>query len=223
MFVFQFGANLYFCPMDLKDLRKDFGKESFDEQKLGEEPLIPLKQWITFAVEQKIPESNAMVLSTCANKKPSSRIVLLKELTDDGRLIFYTDYSSRKGKELAANPNASLLFFWYQLERQIRIEGTVSKVEEVLSETYFNSRPVESRVSAIVSKQSESVESLDKLIAERAFLLENPDKIKRPQRWGGYALKPDRIEFWQGGKYRMHHRIVFERNGMVWKKSRLAP
>ncbi len=213
----------YFCAMNMNDLRRDFGTRPMDDSHFGETPLEIVEAWIAKAVETGISESNAMTLSTCVQGRPSSRMVLLKEMTPEGGLIFYTDYSSRKGKALDKNPQAALLFFWRELERQIRIEGTVVKTSSEKSDTYFNLRPLESRATAMVSKQSQPISSTRQLASQRDALLQHPEKIKRPHRWGGYVLTPCLFEFWQGGKNRLHHRIQYQLKNNRWVKTQLAP
>lgn len=210
--------------MELSDLRRDFGKYGLDKSSCPELPDSLLLSWLSEAKNKGIKEFNAMVLSTVGTlKKPSSRIVLLKEITVSGALVFYTNYKSRKGIEILNNPFAALHFFWPELERQIRIEGTVEKTNSEKSDAYFNSRPVESRASAIVSPQSEKIDNLTALKERSQYLIENPDKIKRPETWGGYEFTPDLFEFWQGGKHRLHDRVSYNCKGNQWFKDRLAP
>ncbi len=210
--------------MNLSDLRRDFGKLPKQETKSTEKPFVLLKRWIDEAIQSQITEANAMVLSTVGTgQKPSSRIVLLKEFGEKEGFIFYTDYESRKGRELAENPFASLHFFWRSLERQILIEGKIEKVSREKSVAYFNSRPHESRASAAVSQQSSTIESLDTLIRRREILLQSNKAILCPERWGGYSLHPQRIEFWQGGSKRLHHRRLYELSNGKWQASFLAP
>jgi len=210
--------------MELSDLRRDFGKNSLDEQEMPTRPVVQLKAWLVEAKNSSLSEFNAMVLSTAgADGKPSSRIVLLKEITERGGLVFYSNYRSKKGEDLQENPFAACHFFWPPLERQIRIEGKVVKMNTAKSDAYFYSRPVESRVSAIVSPQSEKIESLAELGEKADKLLKNPDAIKRPEHWGAYELLPELFEFWQGGKHRLHDRIRYRQEKGDWKKERLAP
>jgi pyridoxamine 5'-phosphate oxidase len=210
--------------MDYSDLRRDFGKFGLDETRLPLNPIDFLKQWLDEAQLAKIPEFNAMVLSTVGRgMKPSSRIVLLKEITENGGIVFYTNYHSRKGEELLSNPNASINIFWHTLEKQIRIEGKVRKVSREKSEAYFRSRPLESQLNAIVSPQSEVIKDLSKLKAEAEKLFVGGKKISLPPYWGGYELMPETIEFWQGGKNRLHDRIRYQLSASGWSKDRLAP
>lgn len=210
--------------MELSDLRRDFGKNRLDEKNSPKLPVSLFNSWIEEAKNKGIQEFNAMVLSTVGNEaKPSSRIVLLKEITASGALVFYTNYKSKKGIEIIKNPFAALHFFWPELERQIRIEGKIEKTNSEKSDDYFNSRPVESRASAMVSPQSEKIGSLNNLKKQCQYLVENLHEIKRPEYWGGYELTPVLFEFWQGGKYRLHDRIRYNLAGDQWIKDRLAP
>lgn len=210
--------------MELSDLRRDFGNFSVGEQSLPENPVDLFNLWLNEAFEKKILEFNAMVLSTVGNgNRPSSRVVLLKEVSTDGKLIFYTNYESRKGAEIKFNPQVSLNFFWKELEKQIRIEGSVKKVSREKSDGYFNSRPVESRISAAISPQSQVIENLDDLRKKSAELIGNSDALQLPDEWGGYEVTPDYFEFWQGGRHRLHHRIRYQNKGANWVIDRLAP
>jgi len=210
--------------MNLSNLRRDFGKQPKPETKTMKKPFNLLKIWINEAIQSQITEANAMVLSTVGTEqKPSSRIVLLKEFGEKQGFIFYTDYESRKGRELAENPHASLHFFWRLLERQILIEGKVEKVSREKSVAYFNSRPNESRASTIVSHQSSTIDNPDSLIQQQKILLQSHKEFICPERWGGYSLHPWRIEFWQGGPNRLHYREVYEQNNGKWQASFLAP
>lgn len=212
----------------IADIRRDYMLKSFDESHAAANPFDQFKEWWEEATSAEIDEVNAMTLATVdSNGKPSARIVLLKGYTHDG-FIFFTNYESAKGQELAANPNAAILFFWKELERQIRIEGTVEKISEADSDAYFHSRPAGSRIGAWVSPQS-------KVIPGRNFLEENyqrlmlqyPDEnqVPRPPHWGGYIVKPESFEFWQGRSSRLHDRLRFTKNNesSQWLRERLAP
>ncbi len=211
----------------ISDIRRDYMLKSFDESHASNNPFDQFKDWWEEATSVEIDEVNAMTLATVdAKGKPSARIVLLKGYTHDG-FVFFTNYESAKGQELSANPNAALLFFWKELERQIRIEGTVEKISEADSDAYFHSRPAGSRIGAWVSPQS-------KVIPGRNFLEENyqklmmqyPDenKVPRPPHWGGYIVKPVSFEFWQGRSSRLHDRLSFTQNAVgEWIRVRLAP
>jgi len=210
--------------MDYSDLRRDFGKFGLDVSKLPGMPIDFLALWLEEAKQSDIPEFNAMVLSTVGRDlKPSSRIVLLKEITDEGKIVFYTNYQSRKGEELLFNPNAALNFFWPALEKQIRIEGGVKKTSRDRSEKYFRSRPLESQLSAIVSPQSEVISDLSVLKKASEKLFVSGKKISLPPYWGGYELSPEMFEFWQGGKNRLHDRIRYRIGSQGWTIDRLSP
>lgn len=210
----------------IADLRKDYKLASLDESEIAPYPLAQFGKWWQDAIHSEIDEANAMTLATSTpDGHPSARIVLLKSFDEDG-FLFFTNYESRKGQELALNPHVSLLFFWRELERQVRIEGTVSKAPVAVSNEYYNSRPLGSRIGAIVSPQS-------KVIPGRSFLEEQVDQEtakyekdapKRPDYWGGYVVKPQAIEFWQGRSSRLHDRILYSliADGS-WTTARLAP
>ena len=207
------------------DLRKDYRLASLDEQDVSPDALEQFDRWWKEATVSEVDEANAMTLATSTpDGFPSARIVLLKSFNEDG-FVFFTNYESRKGQEMAVNPQVSLLFFWRELERQIRIDGVVSKVPAAISDEYYNSRPPGSRLSAIVSPQSRVVphrsflEEQVKLLAEK-YVLKDPE---RPAYWGGYIVKPVRMEFWQGRSNRLHDRLQYTQEGGSWKIERLAP
>jgi pyridoxamine 5'-phosphate oxidase len=207
------------------DLRKDYRLASLDEQDVSTDPLAQFEHWWKDATTSEVDEANAMTLATSTpDGYPSARIVLLKSFDADG-FVFFTNYESRKGQEMAANPKVSLLFFWRELERQIRIDGVVSKVSAEMSDEYYNSRPPGSRLSAIVSPQSRVVphrsflEEQVKILAEK-YVLSAPE---RPEYWGGYVVKPVKMEFWQGRSNRLHDRLLYTQEGSEWKIDRLAP
>ncbi len=207
---------------DLHHHRRNYTKHELTEHKISPNPYEQFGWWLQDAGEAKIMEPNAMTLSTATKEgHPSSRIVLLKAFDENG-FVFYTNYHSRKGKEISENPCAALLFFWDDLERQVRIEGTLEKVEAHLSEKYFSERPYESRLSAIVSEQSEEIPSREYL-EDKLEELKKAGEIKRPENWGGYVLKAEYFEFWQGRASRLHDRIVYEKEQGAWKIKRLAP
>ena len=201
------------------------GMKSFlDTVSTPQNPIVLVKQWLEEA--SMVPLSNAMALATSSRTGvPSVRMVLLKHVDEKG-FVFFTNYNSRKGKELSGNPHVSLLFWWGSLERQIRIEGSVEKISAEESEEYFRTRPRESQISAVVSPQSETVASREVLETMAADLsMRYADQpVPRPAHWGGYLVKPKAIEFWQGREGRLHDRIQYllQQNG-EWKRSRLAP
>lgn len=213
--------------MDMKQLsniRKDYRKAKLNKESVGDDPALFFEKWFREAIASGIEEPSAMILSTVsASGKPSSRTVLLKGITD-GKFIFFTNYRSRKGKEIEKNPSVALIFYWMELERQVRIEGTAQRLDQVASSKYFNSRPAISQVSAIISPQSEVVPNREYLEDLRdEYLSKNKDNHKRPDHWGGYVVEPEKIEFWQGRPGRLHDRILFTREGEEWSVSRLAP
>jgi pyridoxamine 5'-phosphate oxidase len=210
---------------DLTHLRIEYKQAELDERDVDRDPLRQFAQWFDAAVAAKVPEPNAMTLATVdAEGRPSARIVLLKEV--DGRgLTFYTNYDSRKGRELAARPRAALLFFWPELERQIRIEGAIEKVDSATADAYFRVRPRLSRLGAWASPQSEPLPDRAALEArfadaERRFPGED---VGRPPHWGGYRLLPERFEFWQGRPSRLHDRVVYQLEQREWGIGRIAP
>jgi pyridoxamine 5'-phosphate oxidase len=208
--------------MNLHELRKNYSKHHLNEAEVNDNPFQQFATWFSDAQKSSIHEPNAMTLATASSDgKPSARIVLLKEVSKEG-LVFYTNYHSRKGKEIAANPNAALLFFWDALERQVRIEGVVEKASDAASDAYFNSRPLESRIGAIVSAQSQVIESR-KVLEELFEQKKKEGNIERPKHWGGYILVPDYFEFWQGRPNRIHDRIAYTKNENGWSIQRLSP
>ena len=210
----------------ISDMRKVYQLQSLHRKDLDVNPITQFKNWWQQAVESKIEEPNAMVLATCdVSGKPSARIVLLKEIKDNG-FVFFTNYQSRKGKEIEVNPFVSLLFFWKELERQVRIEGEIKKIPNTESDEYFNSRPSESRIGAWSSPQSTVINSREILQknVEKYTTRFGTENIPRPEFWGGYIVMPFRIEFWQGRPGRLHDRLQYaltENN--EWIIKRLAP
>jgi pyridoxamine 5'-phosphate oxidase len=209
----------------IADIRKEYMRESLSEGDVELDPILQFGRWWKEALASDIEEVNAMTLATCnAAGVPSARIVLLKDYDPSG-FVFYTNYQSRKGKEIAANPHASLLFFWKELERQVRIEGKIEKVAAKESDEYFQSRPVGSKLGAWASPQSQAIKDrsiLDQNIQELEgkFALE---EIPRPPHWGGYRVMPAHMEFWQGRPSRLHDRILYSLEDGNWNISRLAP
>ena len=211
---------------EIADIRKDYKLASLEEVDVAANPFDQFTRWWNEAVASQIDEVNAMTLATVnATGVPAARIVLLKGYNPDG-FIFFTNYESDKGKNLAQNPHAALVFFWKELERQIRIEGTVEKVSAEESDRYFNSRPASSRIGAWASPQSAVIENrtvIEQNVERYSSIFAN-DSIERPDHWGGYIVKPTSIEFWQGRPSRLHDRIRYVlENSASWKVERLAP
>ena len=209
----------------IADIRKDYKLRSFLESEAAFNPFVQFTEWWNDAMVSNIDEVNAMTLATVnASGKPSARIVLLKGMSEEG-YEFYTNYESHKAKEMAGNSNVALVFFWKELERQIRIEGTVKKAPEDVSDIYFNSRPEESRIGAWSSPQSKIIpsrETLEKNVLDIKDKFEGKE-ITRPTFWGGYTVEPILYEFWQGRSNRLHDRIEYVKNETEWIKRRLAP
>lgn len=209
---------------DLKNMRSSYEQDQLLESNIDKNPFIQFTNWFEQVIKAKIIDPNAMTLATASKKGiPSVRVILLKGYDKSG-FTFYTNYGSRKGKELTENPNASLLFWWKEFERQIRIEGKVKKLSREESKDYFNLRPLKSRYGALASNQSEVVESrevLEKKFAELEKKFGDDPPI--PENWGGYKLVPDRFEFWQGRSDRLHDRICYEKVEYDWKIFRLQP
>ena len=206
-------------------LREDFTKGVLNETNVNSDPSKQFENWLSQAVEAAIPEVQAMTLSTVSeDNKPSSRIVYLREFENDS-FWFYGNYESRKAKQLANNPNASLNFFWPFLERQIRIEGTVSLCDAAHSDNYFNNRPLESQIGAWASAQSSVLSSRNELEEKLNHFKEQFENkpVHRPPYWGGWVLKANYYEFWQGRKSRLHDRICYASENDSWKIMRIAP
>jgi pyridoxamine 5'-phosphate oxidase len=205
-------------------LRKSYERAELSEEHSHADPLAQFDQWLAEAISAEIPEPNAMTLATVGSDlRPSTRIVLIKGYDERG-IVWYTNYDSRKGRELAGNPFAALQFHWVELERVARIEGRVEKTSDAESDAYFASRPLDSRIGAWASPQSEVIAGRAVLVANAArysaqFMLQPP----RPPHWGGYRLVPEQWQFWQGRKSRLHDRLRYTREGGSWIRERLAP
>ena len=208
----------------IADLRKSYELAELDETAAAEQPLRQFETWLQQAIDARLPEPNAMTLATVgADGRPSTRVVLIKGVDARG-LAWYTNFNSRKGQELASNPMAALQFHWVELERVVRIEGRVEKVADAEADAYYASRPLDSRLGAWASPQSQVINGRAVLVAQAAryaaqFALSPP----RPTHWGGYRLVPDRWEFWQGRKSRLHDRLRYRLDGTNWVRERLAP
>ncbi len=209
----------------IADIRKDYSSKSLSKNDVNKDPIAQFSSWFSEADAAEIEEVNAMTLATASTQgKPSARIVLLKGVENNG-FVFFTNYNSEKGQQLNSNPFAALTFFWKELERQVRIEGTVQKISLEDSTSYFNSRPYKSRVGAWVSDQSKPLTSRVELMKKftwQATKFVGQD-IPKPDFWGGYILIPHRIEFWQGRPSRLHDRINYTLEEGVWKIERLSP
>jgi pyridoxamine 5'-phosphate oxidase len=208
----------------INDEHRDYGKSEFSEKSLTYNPFQLFSEWFRNAEKKLKADHNAFALSTVTKDGiPSSRIVLLKSFDERG-FVFFTNYESRKGLELSENPNASILFFWSELEQQIRIQGKVEKITDSESNEYFQTRPYTSKIGAWVSKQSRPLSSRFKLLREVALkMLQTPKDVPLPPFWGGYRLVPIEFEFWQGRPSRLHDRFSFLKEGDNWKISRLYP
>lgn len=211
--------------MNIADLRKSYERAELSETESDANPMRQFDRWLKEAIQGEVPEPNAMTLATVGSDlRPSTRIVLIKGYDERG-IVWYTNYQGRKGLELAGNPWAALQFHWVELERVVRIEGRVEKVSDAESDEYFQSRPLDSRIGAWASPQSQVISSRAVLVANAAkygaqFLLHPP----RPPHWGGYRLVPDTWEFWQGRKSRLHDRLRYrQQDGGNWVRERLAP
>jgi pyridoxamine 5'-phosphate oxidase len=210
---------------NIADLRKSYERAALNETESLADPRLQFEQWLQQAIDSEIPEPNAMTLATVSSDlRPSTRVVLIKGVDERG-IVWYTNYNSRKGQELAGNPFAALQFHWVELERVVRIEGQVEKISDAESDAYFHSRPLDSRIGAWASPQSEPISGRDVLVTAAAkygaqFLLNPP----RPPHWGGYRLRATSWEFWQGRKSRLHDRLRYTVDSdQQWRRERLAP
>ncbi|MGH7168750.1 MAG: pyridoxamine 5'-phosphate oxidase [Gemmataceae bacterium] len=212
--------------MRIADMRNEYEREGLSEADMDADPVRQFETWFQQALAAKLPEANAMTLATAtADGQPSARVVLLKAFDASG-FSFFSNYDSRKGREMAVNPRAALLFFWPQLQRQVRIEGTVERVTEAESEAYFRGRPLGSRLGAWASRQSEVLAGRDELEARvRELMQRYPDgEVPRPPHWGGFRVRPLAIEFWQGRPDRLHDRLRYRRRQPDgWRLERLSP
>ncbi|RLD24379.1 MAG: pyridoxamine 5'-phosphate oxidase [Bacteroidetes bacterium] len=210
---------------DISQLRRVYAGKYLNEDTVGKDPIELFNEWFDEAVKAEVLDANAFTLSTISEDgRPAGRIVLIKGV-ENGKFIFYTNYKSKKGSDLAANPVAAMTFYYKELDRQIRIEGTIEKHDEAASDEYFDTRPIKSRIGAWISAQSQPIPS--RVYLMRKFveysLKHVGQKVKRPPFWGGYALTPDNIEFWQGRPNRLHDRINFRLVENDWEIDRLSP
>ena len=208
----------------IANIRSDYRLNGLHESELDENPLNQFKIWFNEVIQSELSEANAMLLSTVSNGRPSGRIVLLKGVDETG-FTFFTNYASKKGEEIEANPQVALTFFWKELERQVRIEGTIEKTSEMESDDYFSIRPRGSQIGAWVSHQSEVVENRE-FLEEKLKTFEQEFEgvpVPRPPYWGGYRVIPDYMEFWQGRPSRLHDRLAYVLKDGVWTTERLSP
>lgn len=212
------------APLDLSALREEYARAGLDEADLAGDPMTMFDRWMGEAHEAIRHDANAMVVSTVgADGAPSSRMVLLKGVSDAG-FVFFTNTGSRKGAELAANPRCTLLFPWHVLERQVRVDGVASPLPRADVEAYFSSRPRGSQLGAVASHQSQEVTGRAELDAAYADAeARYPDDVPTPEEWGGYVVRPEVVEFWQGRTSRLHDRLVYRRSDAGWSTHRLAP
>ncbi|HEV8554749.1 MAG TPA: pyridoxamine 5'-phosphate oxidase [Casimicrobiaceae bacterium] len=215
------------AAVNIADLRREYQRAALTEADVDPDPLRQFQRWFHEAVQAELPEPTAMTLATvAADGTPAARIVLLKGV-DDGGFLFFTNYQSRKGAELAARPAAALLFHWVELERQVRIEGTVSQAAPEESDVYFATRPHLARLGAWASPQSRVIPDRKwlerELAAARERFAAQGERVPRPPHWGGYRVAPTSVEFWQGRASRLHDRLRYQRDGALWRLERLAP
>ena len=212
--------------IDIRNIRREYSRGGLTRKILSDNPLIQFQIWLEEAIQAKVNEPTAVIVGTVsADGKPSTRCVLLKELRDE-KFVFYTNYESRKGKQLANSLYISLTFLWHELERQVHIEGIATKVPSEVSDEYFKTRPYKSRIGARISPQSQPITGRMEIM--QAFIRESirfaGHEVKRPDNWGGYSVSPTRIEFWQGRESRLHDRFLYTlQSDQSWKIERLAP
>jgi pyridoxamine 5'-phosphate oxidase len=210
----------------IDDIRKEYSRTSLDIKNVSADPIEQFNTWFKEVLRSEVPEPNAMCLATVgADNRPSNRIVLLKGV-ENNQFVFFTNYQSHKGKELEANPFCALTFFWPELERQVRIEGSVTRVEDYRSEAYFQSRPLGSQIGAWSSPQSSVIDNreiLEERVQQISKRFEGSTKLPKPKQWGGFQVSPFMIEFWQGRPSRLHDRIAFTLVDGTWSRHRLAP
>lgn len=209
----------------LENLRVSYQASKLDISDCDADPIIQFDHWLQHAIETKCDEPNAFTLSTVINGQPRGRVVLLKGVHEN-QLVFYTNYNSSKGQEILLNDKVAMTFLWLPLQRQIRVEGIVTKVPAKLSDEYFHKRPRGSQLGAIASPQSKRVETrsdLEKMFKDTEVKFANEETLPRPAHWGGYGVTPTYVEFWQGRNNRMHDRICYEKKNSAWEKFRLAP
>jgi pyridoxamine 5'-phosphate oxidase len=208
----------------LRDIRKQYLFSSLDEQNMQNNPILQFEMWLHDAIEGEQLEPTAMIISTVDEDfKSHSRVVLLKELSSQG-FVFYSNYESHKAQQIDQNNHVSLVFFWPTLERQVRVEGIIEKLNDTISTTYFKTRPIDSQLGAWASPQSKVIASHDFLEQQFLFYQQKFDiDVPKPKHWGGYLIKPTSIEFWQGRANRLHDRLLYTFDNDVWKLCRLAP
>ncbi len=208
----------------VNQVRHEFSSQKLDENSLEATPIKQLEKWIQEAVDSQVPEANAMSICTVnANGSPTSRVVYARGISEEG-IKLYTNYDSRKGQDVEANPKVSLLFFYPELERQMRIDGLIEKLPEAESDAYFNARPTKSKLGAWASEQSSPIAGRETLVERTEQFREKfGENVPRPPHWGGYLVRPTRFEFWQGRPARLHDRIVFEKENEGWNIFRIAP
>lgn len=212
--------------LSLADIRREYSMGALDENSVARDPVVQFEKWFQEAVRAAVSEPSAMMLATVTESGlPSARVVLLKGI-EKGSFLFYTNHQSRKGKELDEHPVCALTFFWPELERQVRIEGVTTRIDDETATTYFQSRPRESQVGAWASPQSAVISGraiLEERVKEIEKRFEGQALLPKPKQWGGYRVEPHWIEFWQGRAGRLHDRILYSKDNDAWKISRLAP